>query len=316
MFNQPKITVIVLIYNVEQYIEKCIESLYNQSLDLIEYIFIDDCSTDNSINILKRIMDNYPYRAANSIIITNKTNQGQAKSRINGIINAHGKYVIFCDSDDFVAYNAYQDMYDYIELTKNDIIACDFYRVYSHSKSDELYLGNDTPHDWIKSILLSKKMGALWCHLIRRDLFADLISPKGNIMEDTVILTQCLIKSKKVSTYNKPLYFYNYRENSISNNVDKVVEQAIHMQANMEIISMLLNSSSSIFKKEIECKFFFIKRWLLPAINKTKDCQYWIRFKPTNNLKILFNPYISCKDKFIICLIYLRLYPFIKRLKQ
>lgn len=75
-------------------------------------------------------------------------------------------------------------------------------------------------------------------------------------MEDTVILTQCLIKSKKVSTYNKPLYFYNYRENSISNNVDKVVEQAIHMQANMEIISMLLNSSSSIFKKEIECKFF------------------------------------------------------------
>lgn len=68
MFNQPAVSVIVLIYNVEQHIEKCIESLYNQSLNSIEYIFIDDCSSDNSIALLKKLMDKYPERASNSII--------------------------------------------------------------------------------------------------------------------------------------------------------------------------------------------------------------------------------------------------------
>ena len=316
MFNQPAVSVIVLIYNVEQPIEKCIESLYNQSLNSIEYIFIDDCSSDNSIALLKKLMDKYPERASNSIIIANESNQGQAKSRITGIRNAHGKYVAFCDSDDYVASNAYHDMYDYIESTKSDIVACNFYRVYNNLQNEELYLGNDTPHEWIKNILISKKMGALWCHLIKKTLFADLLCPQGNIMEDTVILTQCLLKSNKVSTYKKPLYYYYYRPDSITNKNDRVLEQAMHMRANLDIISALLKDYKPTLKKEIEYKFFFIKRWLFPIIYNAKDCQFWIDFKSGNNIKFLLNSYIGIKDKLSIILIYFRLYPSIKLLKK
>ncbi len=230
MYNQPKISVIVLIYSAEQYIERCVESLYNQSMDSIEYVFIDDSSTDGSVAALRTIMNKYPDRAENSTIIFNKSNQGQAKCRIAGIKNVRGKYVIFCDSDDFVACNAYQDMYNYIELTNNDIIACNFYRGYNNTQNIERYLGNDTPHDWIRNMLLSKKMGALWCHSIKKDLFVDILCPKGNIMEDVVILIQCLLKLKKVSTYNVPLYYYNYRPDLISNCKDRVLEQTIYIE--------------------------------------------------------------------------------------
>jgi len=314
MFRQPKVSVIVLIYNVEQYIERCVESLYNQSLESLEYIFVDDCSTDRSIEVLRKIMSKYPERADNSIIVANKTNQGQAKGRINGINYAHGKYVIFCDSDDSVAHNAYQDMYDYIESTKDDIAACDFYRVYNDTTNKESYLGNDTIHDWIKNILISKKMGSLCCHLIKRDLFVDLLTPKGNIMEDTVILLQCLLKANRVSTYKVPLYYYYYRSDSIYNNSEKVLEQAKHMQANLFMISSLLSNFQEQLKNEIQYRSFFIKRWLLPIIKNTKDCRLWIDFEPKLGMELFENPYLSIKDKVRVLSIYLRLYPFIKKL--
>lgn len=317
MCNQPKITVIVLIYNVEHYIERCVESIYNQSLDSIEYIFIDDCSTDSSISLLKKVMNRYPARAEDSIIITNKTNQGQALNRIKGIRQSHGKYVIFCDSDDSVASDAYRNMYEYIESTQSDIIACNFYRVCNTTQKEDVYLGIDTPYGWIKNILLSKKMSALWCHLIKKELLVDVICPKGNIMEDTFILTQCIIKSQKVGTLRKALYYYYYRDDSISHVKHKTLEQAMHMQINLQMTStLLLNEYKPSVKKELQCKFFFIKKWLFPIINNTKDCKFWIDFQKEINFKILLNPYISIKDKVAVLLVYLRLYPLIKRLKQ
>lgn len=241
MLERPKISVVVLIYNVEQYIGKCVESLFNQSFDSVEFIFIDDCSTDRSIEILNRLMLQYPERAKNSKVIRNETNQGQAKSRIIGINEANGQYIIACDSDDFVDTNAYKELYNYIEATNSDIVACDFFRKQDKRLSIESYTEKDTPTDWIKNILLSKKMGSLWNHLIRKELLENIISPISNIMEDNVILIQSILKSRTVSTYKKPLYYYRFRSDSITNNTNNVTDQANQMYANLVLIKSLLN---------------------------------------------------------------------------
>ena len=94
----PKVSVIIPIYGVEKYIERCVRSLFEQTLDDIEYLFIDDCSPDGSVRIIMRILDEYPNRKEQVIIHRMEQNSGQAKVREWGMKNATGDYVIHCDS--------------------------------------------------------------------------------------------------------------------------------------------------------------------------------------------------------------------------
>ena len=95
-----KVSVIIPVYGVEKYIEKCAHSLFRQSLDEIEYLFIDDCTPDNSIAIVKKVLESYPNRRGQVVFHKMATNSGQAKVREWGILNAKGEYIANCDSDD------------------------------------------------------------------------------------------------------------------------------------------------------------------------------------------------------------------------
>ena len=107
----PKVSVIIPVYNVEKYIEKCARSLFEQTLDDIEYIFIDDCSPDNSMLVLSKVLKSYPKREAQVRIIRNPENKGVAYSRTIGMKAATGEYMIHCDPDDWVDKELYQNMY-------------------------------------------------------------------------------------------------------------------------------------------------------------------------------------------------------------
>ena len=97
-----RVSVVVPIYNVSQYIERCVRSLFEQTLQDIEYIFVNDCTPDASIAILEKLMEEYPARKKQSQVIHHEKNQGLACSRIDGVKVATGKYIIHCDSDDWV----------------------------------------------------------------------------------------------------------------------------------------------------------------------------------------------------------------------
>lgn len=112
----PKISVIVPIYKTEKYIERCAVSLFEQTLGNIEFLFIDDCSPDNSLELLSRIIDKYRLRIEENgsvvRIMRMSTNSGQAAVRRHGIIHATGDYIIHCDSDDWVDTNLYESLYN------------------------------------------------------------------------------------------------------------------------------------------------------------------------------------------------------------
>lgn len=121
----PKISIIVSVYGTEQYIERCVRSLFEQTLDDIEYIFIDDCSPDRSIEILNRVLVEYPYRREHVKIHSMSRNCGPI-SRFYGLNLATGDYIFYCDSDDWVEKDTCQACYSMAEADSLDVVFFDF----------------------------------------------------------------------------------------------------------------------------------------------------------------------------------------------
>lgn len=123
----PKVSVIIPVYGVEKYIERCARSLFEQTLDDIEFIFVNDCTLDNSINVLETTLEEYPKRKSQVQIINFEQNQGAAKAREIGMKTANGEYIIHCDSDDWVVKEAYETLYNIAKASESDMVICDWF---------------------------------------------------------------------------------------------------------------------------------------------------------------------------------------------
>lgn len=121
------ISVIIPIYNVEQYIERCLYTLFNQTLMDIEYIFVDDASTDNSIKLVEQILNNYPKREKNVKLLRFNKYKGVAEAKKIGILNSTGEYIIHCDLDDYIELDMYKVMYMEAINKKVDIVSCNYW---------------------------------------------------------------------------------------------------------------------------------------------------------------------------------------------
>lgn len=108
----PKVSVIIPVYGVEKYIERCARSLFEQTLVDMEFIFVNDSTKDNSIDILLKVINEYPQRKNQIKILHHEVNKGLPAARQTGIKVAKGDYIAHCDSDDWVTSNAYQEMYE------------------------------------------------------------------------------------------------------------------------------------------------------------------------------------------------------------
>lgn len=183
--NNPKVSVIVPIYNVEAYIERCAISLFEQTLDNIEYIFVNDCTPDNSMMILSEVLARYPQRKEQVRIINQPKNLGAAKAREDGIKEARGEYIIHCDSDDWVDKNMYLDMYRKAKSEDLDYVMCrSLY--YTDGSSDTLikdYIADDK-WKFIEDILNCRTTVSLWNRLVKAEIMhqKDMCIPKGHMM--------------------------------------------------------------------------------------------------------------------------------------
>ena len=121
----PKVSVIVPVYGVEKYIERCDRSLFEQTLEDIEFIFVDDCTPDKSIEILKNVLEDYPLRKKQVLIISHEKNMGLPIARQSGLKVASGDYIIHCDSDDWVDTTMYEKMYNKAIEDGSDVVVCD-----------------------------------------------------------------------------------------------------------------------------------------------------------------------------------------------
>lgn len=217
MNNKIKVSVIVPVYRVEKYIEKCVRSLFEQTLNDIEFIFIDDCGGDRSFEIIDEVLKEFPKRKETVKIIHHKFNQGSFAARITGINNANGEYIIHCDSDDWVEADMYETLYDTALNENADIVWCDFIDEFPNESKYRKEENITTPEILIKDILRGKNHGALWNKIVRKELYTgnNIYPLEGiNIWEDLYLSVNILLHAKKLAYVNQALYHYNLQNSS------------------------------------------------------------------------------------------------------
>ena len=206
----PKVSVIVPIYNVEKYLEKCINSLLSQTLEDIQIILVNDGSKDNSGNIAKECEKNNK----NRIIYVEKENGGLSDARNYGLKYATGDFVAFLDSDDYIEKNAYEEMYNKAIEENADYVECDFIWEFPNKiRVDKQY-----PYKNKKEMLSFVRVVA-WNKLIKRQLITDnnLEFPKGLRYEDVEFTYKLIPFINKFAYVDKPFIHYVQREGSIAN---------------------------------------------------------------------------------------------------
>ena len=197
----PKVSILVPVYNVEAFIERCAVSLFEQTFDDIEYIFVNDCTPDNSIEVLKKVIEKYPNRNSHIKIIHHKTNRGLAGARNTGIQNATGDYILHIDSDDYIELDTVRLLYNSALNNDSDMVVCDYILEWKSQRKLILQNWDSSNKEFIKKVLTVEAMPCVWNKLIRRSIYIDnnVKAIEGvNFGEDLSVLPKLLYFAKKI----------------------------------------------------------------------------------------------------------------------
>lgn len=308
---RPAISVIVLVYNVEDYFRECLQSLFEQTLLNIEYIFVDDATLDKSMLILDEMILKYPNRRQNIKIIHHETNRGVSTARNSGLEAATGKYIIFCDGDDWIDKSMYEVMYSEAMKKKADIVWCD-YILFSEKKE---IIEKQQPLGISKREIISSLLGGYIhggnCNKLVLSSLYNIRFPDGyNMLEDLVVTIQLFNNSTNICYLPIPLYHYRQNEKSLSRNTEdmSVVYGRIQSQIHnaRSIISYLKNSN--IYDDCIPELYYFqihSKNGLLADRSLFNE---WRATFPEANSYILSCPKLTFKSKILQWLLVHRIY--------
>ena len=216
--KEPLISIIVPIFNVEEYLDRSISSIIKQTYKNFELILVNDGSTDNS----RLICEGYAKKDSR-IKLINKINGGVASARNVGLENANGQYIGFVDPDDFVDEDYIEFLYYSLVNNKCDISICGYYHYYMDGlKKIKHYENIDEVLDNIKGMIYLNTVGyygnGLWNKLFKLELFNDIKFPEGKLSEDWFVLFKLISKANKIYYNSKPKYYYQQRKGSITRN--------------------------------------------------------------------------------------------------
>ena len=208
----PKISVIIPVYKVEKYIEKCARSLFEQSLEDMEFIFVDDCTPDNSITIVKSVVEDYPNRKKQIKYLSHEKNQGLTSTRNLGLSVALGDYIAYCDSDDWVDIYMYEKLYNHAILENADVCFCNFQ--FAFKDKLDYYECTSVYADKTKTInsYISTVWTVIWNMIAKREILVDyeLKSPENiSYCEDFWLSVRLFYYANKITKVDEALYFYN-----------------------------------------------------------------------------------------------------------
>ena len=214
--KSAKVSIVVPIYNVQDYIKECLDSLINQSLKDIEIICVDNCSQDNSVNI---IQGEY-LKDSRIIIIKNEKNMGMPFSRNTGLKNAHGKYVAFVDADDLCEITMFEKLYKMAEKLNADITTCSVYRFGGNVENKELHRNLDWYKEVKEAVPITERPQQLlepagWCKLFNRKFIEsiDFKFTEGSLScEDVPCITKAFLAASRIAFVHEALYYYRFRE--------------------------------------------------------------------------------------------------------
>lgn len=295
----PKVSVIVPIYKVESFIERCARSLFNQTLDEVEFIFVDDCSPDNSISILNRVIEENNNLRDCCHIVKHSVNRGLPSARNTGLSIAKGEYVFHCDSDDWVEHDMLEQMYSAAIMNDADIVWSDFFISF---EKDERYMRAryyDSAEELLRKGFLGGAMKYnVWNKIVRRSLYEGISFPDDHSMGEDMTMIMLAAKANKVAYVPKGLYHYvKLNNNAYTNTFSPRHLEDIRYNTN-RVLSFLLNNYPGKYNTEIE---FFKLNVKLPFLisNKREDYHRWKEWFPESNAFALMNKQLPLRTRLL-----------------
>lgn len=246
--DSPFVSILVPVYGVEMYIEKCAHSLFLQSYENLEYIFVDDCTKDNSIDILESIIDKYPSRKSQVRIIRHKENKGLAGARNSGVAAATGEFICHVDSDDWIETTYIEKMIEAQHWSHADLIRSNDKRVF---KDHEELRANSSCTDSKNAtidVILRKARHTIWGLLIKRSLYSDnnIRTIEGcNMGEDYQVVPRLYYYANKIA-YSDAVYYYNKTNDSSYTLVVKESTLRQSLQSAESIFEFFLDKDATL----------------------------------------------------------------------
>lgn len=259
----PKVSIVVPIYNVDKYLPRCLNSLIRQTYTNLEIILVDDGSIDNCSNIC----DDYA-KSDNRIIVIHKKNGGLSDARNVGFTKSCGEYVCFVDSDDFVDPNYVKCLLDICLGYACDIAICEFcttskneFSVLNEKIQLQIYSGIDMISELYGDLYLNTVVA--WNKMYKREIIIGIKYPENLFYEDEATTCQFLFRAKRVGLCNQKLYFYFIRENSITNSMlseKKMTDKLVALKKRMNFLKSVqlmeyYSMDNLIYLKQISTNF-------------------------------------------------------------
>ncbi len=279
----PKVSVIIPIYNSSLYIARCCRSLFDQTLDSLQYIFVDDGSDDGSLDIINAILIEYPHRLDQVICISQPEHLGVGYARQIGLERAKGDYIIHCDSDDWVEPKAYESLYQRAYDSNADIVTCGYSIDWEGKDQSVMVPALCSDHKPL-SFDIGPQTGSLALKLIRRKLI-----DKYNLQvteriiwgEDFCLSLEALLLSDNTKNVDEPLYHYVQHDHSLTHSL--TLEKCLSLIKCGEVIESFLKEHA------LYRQYAFQLNWL-----KFQLKQYLLIFPQTRNISLWRTIYPEC----------------------
>lgn len=337
----PFISVVVPVYNVERYLERCVESLIKQNYNDYEIILIDDGSTDSSGSICDKLAGKYK-----TVTAVHKVNGGLASARNYGLNYVRGKYVTFVDSDDWVTSDYFEYIQKHLNEKKPDVLKFGYQKIqngnlgtsvtpyfkegyYNREKIETEILpgviGPISLFDYSKNALLSACVCAYSVEFLRRYVL-QFQSEREVLNEDHLFNFTALLRANTVEIVKKVLYFYDFREGSLTKRyIENMYERKKNLLNEYKKILLECNAfeqyKDAYYSQCVDSFYACITNecgnWKnndrkqenrhVKNILQSKDCQYALKVCRHNNLSIKGNfiyCLMRCRQASLICLLY------------
>lgn len=298
--GKNKVSVIIPIYGVENFVKRCAESLLTQSLQDIELIFVDDDTKDLSVSVIESCIKKHPSFKGDVKIIHHEKNKGLPAARNTGLSCASGDYVFHCDGDDWLEVDALEKLYSVAVESDADYVWCDWFLSYDNSERVMAQPDYSSKDDMLRNGLLGCGMKYnVWNKLVRRSVYLgnNITFPEGRSMGEDMTMIMLASCSTKVAHCPYPLYHYvRMNTGALTQSLnEKKLDDIVY---NVERVSSFLESKfSRKYSREINWFKINVKLPLLIECDGMYD--KWLSLFPESNTDCLSNSNVSMRTRVI-----------------
>ncbi len=265
-----KVSVILPVYGVAEYIEKCAQSLLNQTLQEMEFIFVDDHGPDNSIELVQKMIADHP-RKQQFVFLKPEHNLGAGMARTYAIPKAQGEYIAFVDSDDWIEPDMFELLYNEAKRQGGvDLCCCQILKDFTDGQPSEVVKNPDIPSGIIsaetKRYFLTHYVSLFSTFIYKREMIVDndIHFPESRSADDSFFITSALVFANSMSRVDRPLYHYILRPGSVTTTKDSTKYQK--RLATFSSLMSYLKSKGVYEANKNEIDFIYLKKGYLSSV--------------------------------------------------